>query len=101
MSVVDLWIERTRASVRVPCCNSHTWMVANAWASAARREAWHRSSLVRPVQEAEDCVAEPMGLYLVNERSGKLSEPVHPFGPGGEGGRDDAIYSSPANLQAS
>lgn len=42
-----------------------------------------------------------MGLYLVNERSGKLSEPVHPFGPGGEGGRDDAIYSSPANLQAS
>lgn len=42
---------------------------------------------------------EPMGLYMVNERSGKLGEPVHPFGPGGEGGRDDAIYSSPANLQ--
>lgn len=40
-----------------------------------------------------------MGLYMVNERSGKLGEPVHPFGPGGEGGRDDAIYSSPANLQ--
>lgn len=36
---------------------------------------------------------------MVNERSGKLGEPVHPFGPGGEGGRDDAIYSSPANLQ--
>lgn len=44
-------------------------------------------------------MAEPMGLYMVNERSGKLGEPVHPFGPGGEGGRDDAIYSSPANLQ--
>ncbi|CAN0015121.1 unnamed protein product [Choristocarpus tenellus] len=40
-----------------------------------------------------------MGLYLVNERAGKLGEPVHPFGPGGEGGRDDSIYSSPANLQ--
>lgn len=50
---------------------------------------------------AEECVAEPMGLYMVNERSGKLGEPVHPFGPGGEGGRDDAIYSSPANLQGS
>lgn len=44
-------------------------------------------------------MSEPMGLYMVNERSGKLGEPVHPFGPGGEGGRDDAIYSSPANLQ--
>ena len=42
---------------------------------------------------------EPMGLYMVNERSGKMGEAVHPFGPGGEGGRDDAIYSSPANLQ--
>ncbi|CAB1118911.1 unnamed protein product [Ectocarpus sp. CCAP 1310/34] len=50
---------------------------------------------------AEECIAEPMGLYMVNERSGKLGEPVHPFGPGGEGGRDDAIYSSPANLQGS
>lgn len=36
---------------------------------------------------------------MVNERSGQLGEPVHPFGPGGEGGRDDAIYSSPNNLQ--
>lgn len=52
-------------------------------------------------QGAEVCVVEPMGLYLVNERSGKLGEPVHPFGPGGEGGRDDAVYSSPVNLQAS
>lgn len=50
-------------------------------------------------QGAEECIAQPMGLYMVNERSGKLGEPVHPFGPGGEGGRDDAIYSSPANLQ--
>eukprot|EP00752_Nemacystus_decipiens_P004635 g4229.t1 len=50
---------------------------------------------------AEECIAQPMGLYMVNERSGKLGEPVHPFGPGGEGGRDDAIYSSPANLQGS
>ncbi|CAM9111691.1 unnamed protein product [Ascophyllum nodosum] len=50
---------------------------------------------------AEGCIVEPMGLYMVNERSGKMGEAVHPFGPGGEGGRDDAIYSSPANLQGS
>ena len=43
----------------------------------------------------------PIGLYMTNERNGKLGQPVHPFGPGGEGGRDDAIYSSPTNLQGS
>ncbi|KAG5178278.1 hypothetical protein JKP88DRAFT_201766 [Tribonema minus] len=50
---------------------------------------------------SEALLEEPMGLYLVNERSGKMTEPVYPFGPGGEGGRDDAVYSSPANLQGS
>eukprot|EP00953_Heterococcus_sp_UTEX-ZZ885_P008085 4856-Heterococcus_DN1.PRE.1 len=30
-----------------------------------------------------------------------MTEPVYPFGPSGEGGRDDAVYSSPANLQGS
>lgn len=43
----------------------------------------------------------PMGLYLANERNGQIEAPVHPFGPGGEGGRDDSIYSSPTNLQGS
>ena len=42
-----------------------------------------------------------MGLYIANERKGRLSEPNYPFGPGGEGGRDDAIYSSPTNLDGS
>jgi hypothetical protein len=51
--------------------------------------------------KAEDLIEEPMGLYLVNERSGRMTEPVYPFGPSGEGGRDDAVYSSPANLQGS
>jgi quinol monooxygenase YgiN len=48
---------------------------------------------------AESLVDKPMGLYMVNERNGKMSEPVYPMGPGGEGGRDDAIYSSPKNVQ--
>lgn len=46
-------------------------------------------------------LAEPFGLYITNERKGRLSEPNYPFGPGGEGGRDDAIYSSPTNLDGS
>ncbi|KAG5180164.1 hypothetical protein JKP88DRAFT_279864 [Tribonema minus] len=50
---------------------------------------------------AEALIEEPMGLYLVNERSGRMTEPVYPFGPGGEGGRDDAVFSSPVNLQGS
>ena len=49
--------------------------------------------------DAAILLAEPLGLYATNEREGALSEPVYPFGPAGEGGRDDAIYSSPRNIQ--
>ncbi|GMH48641.1 hypothetical protein TrLO_g3480 [Triparma laevis f. longispina] len=42
-----------------------------------------------------------IGIYMVNVRNGKMGTPVHPFGPGGEGGREDAIYSSPTNIQGS
>ena len=50
------------------------------------------------VTEAEDLLESPMGLYLVNERNGVMGNPVYTFGPMGEGGRDDSIYSSPVNL---
>jgi quinol monooxygenase YgiN len=53
------------------------------------------------VTEAEDLLESPMGLYLVNERNGVMGNPVHTFGPMGEGGRDDSIYSSPVNLDGS
>mmetsp|Transcript_585 Transcript_585/g.1384 ORF Transcript_585/g.1384 Transcript_585/m.1384 type:complete len:235 (+) Transcript_585:74-778(+) len=35
-----------------------------------------------------------IGLYLTDESMGQIGMARHPFGPGGEGGRDDAIYSS-------
>lgn len=53
------------------------------------------------VTEAEDLLESPMGLYLVNERNGVMGNPVYTFGPMGEGGRDDSIYSSPVNLDGS
>lgn len=52
-------------------------------------------------KQAFALLSEPLGLYIANERRGRLSEPNYPFGPGGEGGRDDAIYSSPTNLDGS
>lgn len=56
------------------------------------------------LQLTEGCrahLAIPIAIYVVTQRDGKLGNPRHPFGPGGEGGRDDAIYSSPANLDGS
>ena len=53
------------------------------------------------VTEAEELLESPMGLYLVNERNGVMGNPVYTFGPMGEGGRDDSIYSSPVNLDGS
>jgi len=49
------------------------------------------------VQAMEGELERPIGLYLVDEQGGELGMARHPFGPGGEGGRDDAIYSSRAN----
>jgi len=52
-------------------------------------------------RKTEALLTGPMGMYCVNERNGVMGVPVNPFGPGGEGGREDAIYSSPTNLQGS
>lgn len=46
------------------------------------------------LERMEPQLAKPIGLYLMDEQNGQLGMPRHPFGPGGEGGRDDAIYSS-------
>ena len=51
--------------------------------------------------QMEPLLEEPMGLYACNERNGVMGMPVHPMGPGGEGGREDAIDSSPTNIQGS
>lgn len=42
----------------------------------------------------EEHLDRPIGLYLTDESMGQLGQTRFPFGPGGEGGRDDAIYSS-------
>lgn len=56
------------------------------------------SSKFKTALEAmEQDLEKPIGLYLVDEQHGELGMARHPFGPGGEGGRDDAIYSSRAN----
>ena len=63
----------------------------------------HHSSLpfLTLTERARDTLAKPARLYLTAQRDGMLHESRYPFGPGGEGGRDDAIYSSPANLDGS
>lgn len=42
----------------------------------------------------EPQLERPIGLYLMDEQGGEAGMGRYPFGPGGEGGRDDAIYSS-------
>lgn len=52
------------------------------------------SGFKESLEKMEDLLERPIGLYLVEERLGEIGMARHPFGPGGEGGRDDAIYSS-------
>jgi hypothetical protein len=42
----------------------------------------------------EDLLEEPIGLYMANERHGKLSESNYPFGPGGEASEHHMIAAS-------
>lgn len=46
------------------------------------------------LESMEAQLEKPIGLYLADEQLGHIGMARHPFGPGGEGGRDDAIYSS-------
>jgi quinol monooxygenase YgiN len=43
------------------------------------------------IREAQPILEKPFGLHLCKERSGQLSPGYYPFGPSGEGGRDDMI----------
>jgi len=49
----------------------------------------------------EGLLEKPVGLFITDEYMGELGMARHPFGPGGEGGRDDAIYSSRSGKAAS
>mmetsp|Transcript_41115 Transcript_41115/g.94581 ORF Transcript_41115/g.94581 Transcript_41115/m.94581 type:complete len:238 (-) Transcript_41115:89-802(-) len=46
------------------------------------------------LEQLEEYLDRPIGLYMMDEQMGQIGMARHPFGPGGEGGRDDAIYSS-------
>jgi len=74
--------------------------VAKVWLTAFTSEMSFRISALHLffLQSGRELLLQPLGLYVTNERKGKFTEPNYPFGPGGEGGRDDAIYSSPANV---
>jgi quinol monooxygenase YgiN len=43
------------------------------------------------IREAQPILQKPFGLHLCKERAGQLSPGYYPFGPSGEGGRDDMI----------
>jgi quinol monooxygenase YgiN len=44
------------------------------------------------IREAQPLLEKPFGVFLCKEREGKVSQGYYPFGPAGEGGRDDMIY---------
>jgi len=44
------------------------------------------------VREVQVHLEKPMGVHLAKERDGQISSGYYPFGPGGEGGRDDMVF---------
>lgn len=44
------------------------------------------------IREAQPALEEPLGVYICKERQGKITQAYYPFGPGGEGGRDDMVH---------
>jgi len=53
-----------------------------------------QASFKEMLDKMEPHLEKPIGLYLMDEQFGQAGMARYPFGPGGEGGRDDAIYSS-------
>eukprot|EP00168_Porphyra_purpurea_P012574 TRINITY_DN3337_c0_g1_i2.p1 TRINITY_DN3337_c0_g1~~TRINITY_DN3337_c0_g1_i2.p1 ORF type:complete len:194 (+),score=59.09 TRINITY_DN3337_c0_g1_i2:235-816(+) len=44
------------------------------------------------VRSAQPLLAESLGVYLCKESGGKIGQALYPWGPKGEGGRDDMVY---------
>lgn len=71
------------------------FMVLLRYPSTAKMMAHQASqSFKGSMDKMEPHLGRSIGLYLMDEQLGQLGMARHPFGPGGEGGRDDAIYSS-------
>ncbi|EME28176.1 uncharacterized protein Gasu_43420 [Galdieria sulphuraria] len=44
------------------------------------------------LRQLQPLMKEPLGVHLSKERNGKILSSLYPYGPGGEGGRDDMVY---------
>lgn len=44
------------------------------------------------LRDAQPMLARPLGVYLCKEQDGKITPGYYPFGPAGEGGRDDMVF---------
>jgi quinol monooxygenase YgiN len=44
------------------------------------------------LRQLQPLMEEPLGVHLSKERKGKILSSFYPYGPGGEGGRDDMVY---------
>ncbi|KAJ8908009.1 hypothetical protein NDN08_008110 [Rhodosorus marinus] len=45
------------------------------------------------IREAQPLLENSLGVHICRVRDGQVSDGLYPFGPGGEGGRDDMVYS--------
>lgn len=44
-------------------------------------------------ETTKDLMERPVGLHIAHDREGKFSAGLYPYGPPGEGGRDDMSYA--------
>merc|ERR1719343_1342454 len=71
------------------------FVVLLRYANMAKMATHQKGRSFKDTMEAmQPQLEQPIGLYLIDENLGEVGMARHPFGPGGEGGRDDAIYSS-------
>eukprot|EP00188_Purpureofilum_apyrenoidigerum_P001648 Plantae.Rhodophyta-Purpureofilum_apyrenoidigerum.ctg19329.p1 GENE.Plantae.Rhodophyta-Purpureofilum_apyrenoidigerum.ctg19329~~Plantae.Rhodophyta-Purpureofilum_apyrenoidigerum.ctg19329.p1 ORF type:complete len:209 (-),score=42.00 Plantae.Rhodophyta-Purpureofilum_apyrenoidigerum.ctg19329:166-792(-) len=50
----------------------------------------HYQAFIRTVQPL---LANSLGVHVCRVRNGRISDGLYPYGPAGEGGRDDMVYS--------
>jgi quinol monooxygenase YgiN len=68
------------------------FMVVERFVNRASMIKYQKTSAYQQfIREAQPLLEKPFGLHLCKERAGKLSSGYYPFGPAGEGGRDDMI----------
>ncbi len=70
-----------------------TFLVLERFTSQNDMTRYQRSEKYQAfIRDAQPLLAKPMGVYLCKEQDGKITPGYYPFGPCGEGGRDDMIF---------